>query len=381
MPAEGHPILSKIAVINSLNKANLENFQGSSPPSVFVGSYGYPKLSVAPLVTNFLGDVKEYDIPEKWNAMRYKEIIELRAGLLRADIGKFEVKNVNAVAEDFTLAKKSVDTEIHAKKKLMNLSFSRYYQPMGPSLKVEKIDITSNPTSNKRIEKVVNDEMKASDGIFRLYKKDVPVSRISRVLSVGMLGIKRKLVPTRWSITTTDDIVSKQIAERVRDYKEINNYFVFESSRLGNKYVILFFPEAFCFEQMEAWYKGSPWEADSVVTSDYELFHGRKKYVENIAGAYYAGKLACLEYLDKIKRKAGVIVFREITSDYSVPLGVWQVREGIRQALAQEPMKFETLNSALVHAKTKLTIPWEKWKLNSKILNFILNQKKIHQFF
>lgn len=381
MPIEGHPVLSKNAVLNNLRKANLENFQGSSPPSVFVGRYGYPKVNVSPLVTNFVDNVEEYDTPENWAKLDYRKIIELRAHLLRANVGSFSVKNVNTVAEDFTLAKKSVDTEVFAKKVAMNVKFSNFHQPMGPIIKVEKINVTSNPTSNKRIEKVVNDEMLASEGISKLYTKSIPISRISRVLSVGMLGVKRKLVPTKWSITATDDIVSKQIVGKIRDYSQINDYLVFENFRLGNKYLILLFPEEFCFEQMEAWYKGSLWETESVVTSDYELFYGRKKYVENIAGAYYAGKLACVEYLESIKRKAGCIVFREITSDYSIPLGVWQVREGIRQAIQEKSMKFETLGSALNHIKTRLTIPWPKWKQTSKILNFVTSQKKIFQFF
>ncbi len=378
---EGHPILSKIAILNTLKATNLENFQGSSPPSIFVGRFGYPNVSVSPLVTNFIDDVEVYDLPENWRQLNYNQIIELRAGLLRAHVGNFSVKKIDAVSEDFTLAKKSVDTEIFAKKVSMNIKFSNYHQPMGPMVEVDKLKITSNPTSNKTIEKVVDDEMRATEGISVLYKKNIEVSRISRILSAGMLGVKRKLVPTRWSITATDDIISKQLVEKIRDYPQINEYLIFENSRLGNSYTVLLFPEEFCFEQLEAWYKGSPWHNEVVGTGDYELFFGRKKYVENIAGAYYSGKLACLEHLESLKRKAGCIIFRHITQDYSIPLGVWQVRESVRQAFKNEPQKFSTLEEAFNYLKTHLAIPFEKWKEKSKVLNFVISQKKLNVFF
>ena len=53
-----------------------------------------------------------------------------------------------------------------------------------------------------------------------------------------------------------------------------------------------------------------------------------------IAGAYFAAKLGILEYLTSSKkRKCSVLVLREIRPEYLVPLGVWQIREGIRDAL------------------------------------------------
>jgi hypothetical protein len=37
-------------------------------------------------------------------------------------------------------------------------------------------------------------------------------------LSIGVLGLKKdkKLVPTRWAITATDDILAKKLLEKVK---------------------------------------------------------------------------------------------------------------------------------------------------------------------
>ncbi len=283
--------------------------------------------------------------------------------------------------EDFALAKKGIDTEVINKKVILKPEFSNFFQAMGPLLRTEKIIVTSNPTSNKKIEKVVNDELKATEGIRMLYSKKVGISKIIKVFSVGMLGKSKKLVPTRWSITAVDDITSKHLIERIKNYSLINEYLVFEHYHLGNHYVILFFPERFCFEQMEAWFEGSLWSKKTRIVSDYEFFNGRKNYAKNITGGYYSGRLAVSEFLSKIKRQAGVIVFREIDNTYIYPLGVWQVRQNIRDATKKTPMKFEELNNALKYIKSKLNIDWDSWKEKSRILNFLTAQEKITKWF
>ena len=38
------------------------------------------------------------------------------------------------------------------------------------------------------------------------------------------------------------------------------------------------------------------------LAQDYEGFNGRKEYADDVTGAYYANRLALVEYLEKIKR-------------------------------------------------------------------------------
>jgi len=288
---------------------------------------------------------------------------------------------VHYLIEDFALAKKGVDTEVINKKVILKPEFSNYYQAMGPLLRTEKIIITSNPTSNKKIEKVVNDELKAIESVKILYKKHVDINKIIKVFSVGMLGKEKKLVPTRWSITAIDDIVSKHLIERIKNYSLINEYLVFEHYHFGNHYIILLFPEKFCFEQMEAWFEGSLWSKKTKIVNDYEFFNGRKNYANNVTGGYYSGRLAVSEFLARIKRQAGIIVFREIDESYVYPLGVWQVRQNLRDAMKKKPLVFNELNKALNHVKSRLRIDWSEWKNKSKVLNFLTTQQKITKWF
>ena len=74
----------------------------------------------------------------------------------------------------------------------------------------------SSLSADQRIESAFYDgDLKASDAVVELYKKGVDSGSIHKVLSVGMLGLKknRKLVPTRWSITAADDMISSRLVK------------------------------------------------------------------------------------------------------------------------------------------------------------------------
>ena len=177
---------------------------------------------------------------------------------------------------------------------------------------------------------------------------------MSKILSVGVLGLKKnkKLVPTRWSITATDDTLGKKLLEQIRDYKWIENYELFFGEFMGNCYLILFFPNVWSYELFELYLPGSSWNPSQEVkaSTDYESYSGRKTYASNTAGGYYATRLPILEYLNKIKRQASVLVIRIETPSYWTALGVWVVRESVRKALKRK-MKFDSREELVENAK------------------------------
>ena len=70
--------------IDYLNK-NIKNFSssisGASPPSVFVGQYGYPRVNLGPMVPPLHGDTKVLDSPEMWIGKNLQEILDYRLSL------------------------------------------------------------------------------------------------------------------------------------------------------------------------------------------------------------------------------------------------------------------------------------------------------------
>ncbi|MBU0530308.1 MAG: hypothetical protein KKC05_01420 [Nanoarchaeota archaeon] len=340
--------------------------------SVFVGHYGYPSVNIGPLAG--LEYNKQMDDPSQWFGKSYDEIILLRSLLIRSQQKEniFSKSRFVLDNQELALAKQPTDTEIMYKKNpVYHFTLSDSIQPMGPAGSIEKMRVTENVKIARHVDKVVSDDLKAADAAMLLYKKQGDVYKITTILSSGALGMEenKKLVPTRWSITATDDIVTKGMLEKVRSYPQINDYLVYESNYLGNYFTILFMPGNWEFENFEVWAPGSNWHKQTAarIIGEYEHHGGRTTYATSQAGGYYAARIASVEALATMKRQACVVSFREVSDEYSIPMGVWVVRETARRAL-QNMKRFNTKQEAMNYIKTKLRVPLEEYMKKSQIL-------------
>ncbi len=389
------PILAKSdALFKIKNDFTKQNFAGSSP-TPFIGHHGYPYLNVGILSTGETKkDAWEYDAPKYWANKNYKikKIINFRSSLVNSRF-KAHAHDKNKfldISKEVGMASSPVNLEVNLKQKpQFRLKTNADVLPTGPKGKLKKVRITSNPSIPKKVEKVYYDtDFKANDALIYLYKNKFDEKDLTKLLSIGTLGLKkkRKLVPTRWSITATDDNIAKYIREEIRDYNEIDHYAYF-GSYLGNYYLILCFPGPWSYELFETYLPNSSWNKTQKISfmTDYENHYGRKTYAENCGGGYYAARLPILEKLNKIKRKGTILALRFITGEYAVPLGVWVCREATRKALSSKPIEFSDKDLMLKYAKSLVKKKFG-YNLNnilkkSVILEKIKNQTKLSSFF
>lgn len=372
----------------STNSAKLasETLSGATPPSVFIGRYGYPKVKVGPMVPPFHGDTTILDKPEMWLGKSLEDIVHYRLSLVR---GVSDI-NVHATSgryiellQELAMASKSAESEALFEKKPVadieqekDLGESAPFGPVAP-LKSFK---TASPSIDKRLENVYYDkDLRAAEAIVDLFHQEVEVSRIHRVLSVGMLGLQknRRLVPTRWSISATDDIISVSLIKNIVSYAQIDLFEVYKHSHLGNYYSIILIPDdVWSFEMKEVWFDNN---GNLGMGVDFEDARGLDHY-PSIAGAYFAARLGVAEHLSQRRRKAAALVLREIHSDYVMPVGVWQIREGIRVALKNEKRQFESFENALSFACKSLSASRKEWIRGSKIIEQKKEQMRITDF-
>jgi len=380
------PILAKAETLMKLEKRlSKENIFGSSPPAVFVGSWNYPKVLAGPLVPPIPSvDSSIMDLPALWLDKPMEEILRYRFTLVR---GKHSVNvklartpsRLLSTFQEIVMASKPTDTEMWFKKKpRLDVIFSPREPPSGPSASIRKAVIAENPKVPKVVEYVVSDtDLRAEEGLMKLYVSDISQRQITRMFSIGLLGTKRRrrLVPTEWSITAVDDILGKKIHKEILDYPWINKFMVFGHKALGNNVQIMLFPSSWMFEAQEAWLVS----ANPFPGVDYELVWGRRSYAKDLAGAYYASRLPVLEYLRRIRRQAGALVFMEVYPEW-IPLGVWRFREICREALRKEPLRFDTLEESLNELRKRLRLPLEKWLKRSQILPWHRKQMRLTSF-
>ncbi len=363
---------------------------GASPPSIFVGRVGYPKVSIGPLVPPRMGNTSLFDTPEQWLDRSLDEIVDFRSSLIR---GKHTVKVYDVEKSDKTieftrelaLAENSVFTEaLFNKRPIGRIRFYDDIQPHGPSAPLKKMNIT-NPKYNQRVEKAYYDtDLKSAEAVFSLYKDGVQISKIQKAFSVGAFGIGkyRRFVPTRWSITAVDSQIGKQLMDHTRHLPWINMFRVYYHNQYDNRWIILMMPSEWQYELIEAWYPNTTWNqyGNSIsIYNSYEFNEGRKTYAD-IGGCYYAGRLAVNETLHKDKRQAAAVILREAHPGYIMPIGVWNVRESVRRTLQQPYQQFDTLQQSLAYIGTKLDIPMNRWIQNSALLKHRMFQTRLDDF-
>jgi len=372
--AKWHESLSKYG-----NLFSSDSISGTSPPSVFVGSYNYPKVFVGPMVPPIHGNTSLLDSPENWKGKSLEEIINFRLNLVRGtqkiSINQTEGRYIENLQE-VTMSSKPIDSDlVFVKPPSSKISLDGESAPFGPAGEIKSAKFATT-SSVKSIEKIFYDkDLKAQDAVLNLYNSGIDISKIQKCFSIGMLGKKRKLVPTKWSITATDDIISKSLTDDVLDYNLIDICKVFSYSHLGNIFSVVLFPHRWIYEMIEAW------SSNGVMGfgSDSEDARGID-HPPAIAGAYFAAKLGVLEYLTEHKIQSGVIILREIRPEYAIPVGVWQVREGIREAMKQNPIISDNFDDALHLASQKMSISKSEWFAHGDILTLI-KQKTLSDFF
>ena len=379
---------------------SVSNLNTTSPPSVFIGSkLRYPAVNVgilSPLESDENAWV--YDNAKYWanNNFSIKDVVNLRENLLNSrfkgnvnDVRQEKNKFVE-IAQQIALGSKPVDVEIQLKRNIgFNFRKDKIATPQGLSGELKKAKITGNVKIERKVDKVINDDIKAVKGIEYLYKNKFSEYVLSKILSVGVLGLKKdkKLVPTRWSITATDDMIGKKLIEKIKSYKWIENYELFFGEFMGNCYLVMLLPNVWSYELFELYLPGSSWNPGNKMkaSTDFESYGGKKNYASNTAGGYYASRLPILEYLEKEKKQASVLVVRLELPSYWASLGVWVVRESVRKALANKKLEFNDLkeltDSSEKIGMIKFGYDPKKILKTSKLLEQIKTQTNLGKWF
>ncbi len=368
----------KELLLNSVKIGKIgSNFLGATPPSAFVGRIGYPNIFAGPLISPLIDDPKIFDKPESWLVLKQEDIVEIRSNLVRSN---FKLKVTDAMdptrllleTQELAMSELPVDVEVKfIKSPKMELNFDKITAPMGPSGIISDIEILDSPKVPKKINSLVYDvDIKASEAAIELYRYGVSPYQISRLLSVGLLGRKRLIVPTRWSITAIDTIIGNAMLKRMKTYPEIDEVNLFISEGFGNHFEIILLPNRYSFGWTELWIT----ENGKVEIGDlYENYDGKSSSMD---GGYFAARFSTLEYLDNIKKQASIYIIREVQPTYDIPLGSWLIRELVRDAFRHDSLKFESLAEALKSVATRIDIA----RINTIFLNKHLFQRTIFDF-
>jgi hypothetical protein len=174
-------------------------------PSVFVGSTGYPRVRGGPLLTG------GSDNPEHWVRQKFgiEDIVRVRAQTIR---GTAEASVSGEPMHEIALSSRPVDVEVAFEKPVrFDLTFDGTLAPIGLYGSITSIAVLDNARVERPVERVTSDtDLRATEAVDQLYREKVDVHRIQQLLTSGLLGVRRRIVPTRWAITAAETADSTQ---------------------------------------------------------------------------------------------------------------------------------------------------------------------------
>jgi len=383
------PIMVKVyADSRSVELTSREQMDGISPPGIFIGRIGYPRVDIGPFITPAREDAALMDTPERWKRLSIEQIANMRYSLVR---GKHSVRidesnedRVSDIVREISMASSLPSIELKFSRAPSLSINSDDVQPFGRSGRIEKIR-AGNFRLDHHLQRVYHDtDLKAGEAVVELYERGALISSIQRAFSAGTMGLekKRKMVPTRWSITAVDTAIGNHLLSINRYNRQLEEFRVYTRISMDNRWFIILLPTSWRYELVEAWYPRTTWNpfgSGIQIYSSHEFFSGRNEYAE-IGGCYYAARLAVNELFRREGVRGGAVILRETHPGYIMPVGVWNVRENVREALNGEPFRFETFEQVLSFATNFLEIPVSRWIESSAVMKDMIQQRRIEHF-
>jgi hypothetical protein len=346
----------------------MSTYQGSSP-SVFIGSFGYPEVQGGPLLVN------DSDNPPDWLArnLGMEDIVDIRARTIR---GRSALYAIAGNLQEIALSSRPLDVDVAFEKPVaFSLNFDGTIAPVGFTGSVKTLEIGSNARVERVVDRITSDtDIVANEAVIALKESAIDVYRISGLMTAGLLGRRRKFVPTRWAITAVDDTLSTRIKKEIARHPPVEEIRLFTAEIFGNRIVCILLPGDWKYEMIEIWERHSLWGGENdVIVQDREGM--KKKGYSPISGAYYSARLAVCEYLLQVKRSARVIILRSVSGDYWAPLGTWVIREATRKAMARPPVICESLTAAVGQASALLGT--DTWVSHSTLIPELRTQRTL----
>ncbi|MGC8661601.1 MAG: hypothetical protein ACP5TZ_03755 [Nitrososphaeria archaeon] len=345
----------------------METVYGTTSPFIYLPLRYGTLLSIGPSITSEPGLFAD---PTKWLNFSAPDLLRLRLSSLTSlkpvhpslSVLDRDVSKLREVA----LSQKFVDIEVNMSKSQRKIFSDQFSGTISVKGRLERVLNYSGTEFSRPIEKVFSDNnLRAADAVKYLFESDVGVYKIQQLLSVGSLGVNRKLVATRWSITAVDSLLSSNMLNKIAQYEIISNYMVGKSYMMGNRFAVIIEPENYSFEMLESWapYNGSE-NIIQAIARDNEGYFGRKDYANEVEGAYYAARFSVAQFLEKIRKQASIMVLMEVDRNWIPSLGVWRVREGVKAALENLRIYDDSnhaYNDVFGYMKTKK----ESWVISS----------------
>ena len=193
------------------------SYQGTAP-SIFVGSFGYPAVSGGPLL------IDDSDHPPDWLAegLGIEDVVAIRARTIR---GRSPARQVTGGLQEIALSSRPLDVDVTFSRPVsFAMTFDGTVAPVGLSGEIRRLNVVGSAKVERLVDRITSDtDLGATEACVELSRGGNDVYGIAKLMTSGLLGRRRHVVPTRWAITAVDDTLSVALKKRSPAFPHLKN--------------------------------------------------------------------------------------------------------------------------------------------------------------
>ncbi len=351
-----------------------------SPPGIFVEAAKYPTLWTGVLASTEPSEhLSIHDYPGSWRGLGLETILMMREQLYRfvlpLDARMNEPNPALEVIQSIALSVSPVALSVEVDSlPPRNLQVMGTQLPCSPLVPIRDIELISEPEISRVAQKVTDEDIPASESIWKLIDYDYSLDQVSRLMAVGLLGRERsrRLVPTRAAYKAVLDTYINRAIIELTDKKDCTTSTLQATKILGDTFTVLVQP-------------GEP-QVDYIRI---EQFHGnqrkfysfddKKIHDSNVKASIYAdqARFSVYRHLIQNSTRAHVTVFHLNSTPRSNALGPWLARAGVEDALQSSSVELEDTGNVLRVLESVLKPRLNIWADETPLLDRI--GPRIHQ--
>jgi len=343
-----------------------------TPPGLSVEAAKYPILMAGVLASTEPSEwLSIYDHPESWGGLNRDTILSMRKRLIRFTV-PIDARAMEPSESIDTLQKIAlsvIPVAIDAKVTSLpprSLQILGGQLPTGPTVYVKSLEIVSEPEISRVAQRITEQDVPASEAVWKLLDYEYSLDQVARIMSVGLLGRldSRRFVPTRGSYKAViDAFISRSLIE-LAEKPATSSYCLYASELFGESFTILSQPGVpkVDYLRIERTQNG----LERGISMD-----GVKNLTMDSKTALFADHARFSAYQDMIKRKESshITIFHFARTSNNSILGPWPVRAGVKAALESNQVELDSRENALTVLKSLLAPDISVWTEENQFLD------------
>jgi len=352
--------------------SNLRHVTAYSPPGITVEAAKYPMMTAGILAST---DAQEYlsiyDHPESWCGLNRETILAMRRELYRFTIPinarAMEASDFVEVLQMIALSVSPVAIEVEtASLPPRGLSPLGGQLPASPKVKIQKVEIISDPEISKVAENITQQDLPASESAWKLLDYEYSLDQVARLMSVGLLGRtdSRRLVPTRSAYKAViDGYINRSLIE-LTEQPKTSSFKIYSAELLDENFTVLLQPGEPRVDYLriertpDGIERGASFERVRNPTTDPKT---------SVFGDH--ARFSSYRYLVGEQERSHITVFHFARNSKNNILGPWIVRAGVDVALESNPIELDTGENANMVLESILTPSLTMWREGDPLLD------------